>query len=186
MAKAIAFDIATELITKLSSRPLSQVGLCWNLKHVIDDLKRIVRTIKAVLLDIEEKLVTDNLVKVWLEELKDVLYDVDDLFDDFSTEALQKDLIGGNKLTKELDDFSTEALRKDLLGGNKLTKEVRLFFSSLNQFAYGLKMGRKIKTIKARLISIGSEAKVFNLVERDRPMETSFMTKKRQLTHSKR
>ncbi|TYG48036.1 hypothetical protein ES288_D11G390900v1 [Gossypium darwinii] len=45
-------------------------------------------------------------------------------------------------------------------------------------------MGRKIKTIKARLISIGSEAKVFNLVERDRPMETSFMTKKRQQTHS--
>ncbi|PPD67468.1 hypothetical protein GOBAR_DD35655 [Gossypium barbadense] len=45
-------------------------------------------------------------------------------------------------------------------------------------------MGRKIKTIKARLISIGSEAKAFNLVERDRPMEISFMTKKRQLTHS--
>ncbi|PPD67469.1 hypothetical protein GOBAR_DD35656 [Gossypium barbadense] len=162
MAEAIAFDLALELITKLSSRALSQVGMWWNLKHDLDDLKRTVRTIKAVLLDAEEKSVTDNLVKVWLEELKDVLYDADDL----------------------LDDFSTEALRKDLMGGNKLTKEVRLFFSSSNQFAYGLKMGRKIKTIKARLFSIASEAKVFNLVERHRPMETSFMTKKRQQTHS--
>ncbi|TYH47276.1 hypothetical protein ES332_D11G399800v1 [Gossypium tomentosum] len=162
MAEAIAFDIAAELIIKLSSRALSQVGLWWNLKHDIHELKRTVCQIKAVLLDAEEKSVTDNLVKVWLEELKDVLYDADDL----------------------LDDFSTEALRKDLSGGSKLTKEVRLFFSSSNQFAYGLKMGRKIKSIKARLFSIASEAKVFNLVERDRPMETSFMTKKRQQTHS--
>ncbi|TYI03981.1 hypothetical protein ES332_A11G382200v1 [Gossypium tomentosum] len=162
MAEAIAFDLAAELITKLSSFTLSQIGLWWNAKDDLDDLKSTVSTIKVVLLDAEERSVTSQLVKDWLEKLRDVLYDANDL----------------------LDDFSTEALRKDLLGGNKLTKEVRLFFSSSNQFAYGLKMGRKMKAIKARLISIGSEAKVFNLVERDRPMETSFMTKKRQQTHS--
>ncbi|MFQ6635824.1 hypothetical protein Gotur_010203, partial [Gossypium turneri] len=162
MAEAIAFDIATELIIKLSSLALSQIGLWWNLKDDLDDLERTVSTIKAVLLDAEEKSATNNLVKVWLEELKDVLYDADDL----------------------IDDFSTETLRKDLMGENKLTKEVRLFFSSSNQFAYGLKIGRKIKAIKARLASIGSEAKMFDFVERDRPMETSFMTKKRQQTHS--
>ncbi|PPS09592.1 hypothetical protein GOBAR_AA11033 [Gossypium barbadense] len=134
----------------------------WWVDDDLDDLKSTVSTIKAVLLDAEERSVTSQLVKDWLEKLRDVLYDADDL----------------------LDDFSTEALGKDLLGGNKLTKEVRLFFSSSNQFAYGLKMGRKMKAIKARLISIGSEAKVFNLVERDRPAETSFMTKKRQQTHS--
>ncbi|KAG8479820.1 hypothetical protein CXB51_029564 [Gossypium anomalum] len=162
MAQEIAFDIATELIIKLSSRALSQVGLWWNLKHDIADLKHTVCQIKAVLLDAEERSVTDNLVKNWLEELKDVLYDADDL----------------------LDDFSTEALRKDLLGGNKLTKEVRLFYSSSNQFAYGLKIGGKIKAIKARLASIESEANTFRFMERDRPAETSFMTKKRQETHS--
>ncbi|MFQ6635810.1 hypothetical protein Gotur_010204, partial [Gossypium turneri] len=162
MAEAIAFNIAAELIIKLSSPALSQVGLWWNLKHDLDDLKSIVSTIKAVLLDAEEKSVTDNLIKVWLEELKDVLYDADDL----------------------LDDFSAEALRKDLLGGNKLTKEVRLFFSSSNQFAYGLKMARKIKAIKARSASIEREANTFCFIPRDRSAETSFMTKKRQETHS--
>ncbi|KAB2006807.1 hypothetical protein ES319_D11G373300v1 [Gossypium barbadense] len=85
-----------------------------------------VSSIKAVVLDAEERSVTSHLVKDWLEKLKDVLYDADDL----------------------LDDFSTEALRKDLMGGNKLTKEVRLFFSSSNQFAYGLKMGKKIKALR--------------------------------------
>ncbi|TYJ12512.1 hypothetical protein E1A91_A11G356700v1 [Gossypium mustelinum] len=162
MPEAIAFDFAKLLITKSSSPALSQIGLWWNLKHDIHDLKRTVCQIKAVLLDAEERSVNDNLVKNWLEELKDVLYDADDL----------------------LDDFSTEALRKDVLGGNKLTKEVRLFFSSSNQFAYGLKMGRKIKAIKARLASIESEANTFRFIPRDRTAETSFMTKKRQQTHS--
>ncbi|KAG4123595.1 hypothetical protein ERO13_D11G335700v2 [Gossypium hirsutum] len=162
MAEAIAFDIAAELIIKLSSRALSQLGLWWNLKHDLDDLKSTVSTIKAVLLDAEERSVTSHLVKDWLEKLKDVLYDADDL----------------------LDDFSTEALRKDLMGGNKLTKEVRLFFSSSNQFAYGLQMGRKMKAIKARLASIEREANTFGFIPRDRPAETSFMTKRRQQTHS--
>ncbi|TYH47266.1 hypothetical protein ES332_D11G399200v1 [Gossypium tomentosum] len=141
MAEAIAFDLAVELITKLSSFTLSQIGLWWNVKDDLDDLKSTVSTIKTVLLDAEERSVTSHRVKDWLEKLKDVLYDADDL----------------------LDDFSTEALRKDLLGGSKLTKEVRLFFSSSNQFAYSLKMGRQIKAIKARLTLIGSEAKMFNL-----------------------
>ncbi|KAG4123577.1 hypothetical protein ERO13_D11G334425v2 [Gossypium hirsutum] len=174
MAEAIAFDLAVELITKLSSFTLSQIGLWWNVKDDLDDLKSTVSTIKAVLLDAEERshgvqggvleigqpcccyilwlkcMQLDDMlqhicllhrVKDWLEKLKDVLYDADHL----------------------LDDFSTEALRKDLLGGSKLTKEVRIFFSSSNQFAYSLKMGRQIKAIKARLTLIGSEAKMFNL-----------------------
>ncbi|KAL1146475.1 hypothetical protein V6Z11_A11G376000 [Gossypium hirsutum] len=162
MAEAIAFDIAGGLASKLSSLALSQIGLWWNFKDDIEDLKNTISTIKGVLLDAEEQSMTSNLVKNWLEKLKDALYDADDL----------------------LDDFSTEALRKDLLSGNKLTKEVRLFFSSSNQFVYGLKMGRQIKAIKARLTSIGSEAKMFNLVERDSLVEPSFMSKKRQRTHS--
>ncbi|PPS01118.1 hypothetical protein GOBAR_AA19540 [Gossypium barbadense] len=162
MAEAIAFDIAVELITKLSSFAVSQIGLWWNVKDDLDDLGTTVSTIKAVILDAEEKSMTNNLITVWLEALKDALYDADDL----------------------LDDFSTETLRKDLMGGKKLMKEVRLFFSSSNQFAYGLKIGRKIKAIKARLASIESKANTFGFMVRDRPLETSFMTKKRQQTHS--
>ncbi|TYI58721.1 hypothetical protein E1A91_D11G380500v1 [Gossypium mustelinum] len=162
MADAIAFDLATELITKLSSRALSQIGLWWNLKHDIDDLKRTVYAIKDVLLDAGEKSVTYEGLRLWVEQVTDALYDADDL----------------------LDDFSTEALRKDLMSGNKLTKEVRLFFSSSNQFAYSLKMGRKIKAIKARLASIGSEVQMYDFASRFSRVETSFMTKKWQQMHS--
>ncbi|MBA0878364.1 hypothetical protein Goshw_002226 [Gossypium schwendimanii] len=77
---------------------------------------------------------TSTLVKDWLEKLKDAFYAADDW----------------------LDDFSTEALRKDLLSRNKLMKEVCLFFSSSNQFAYGAKMGHQIK---ARMFYLVEEIK---------------------------
>ncbi|GMI79688.1 hypothetical protein like AT3G14470 [Hibiscus trionum] len=158
MAESIAFDI----ITTLGSPLLQQLGLWWNLKDDLQDLKSIVSAIKAVLLDAEEKSASSNRVKDFLEKLKDVLYDADDL----------------------LDDIRTEAQRKDLMSGNKLTKEVRVFLSSTNQVAYGLKMGRKIKAIMARLSSIQSEANTFNFVEREHPVETPFMARRRQQTHS--
>ncbi|KAL4379204.1 hypothetical protein GQ457_02G041090 [Hibiscus cannabinus] len=158
MAESIAYDI----ITTLGSPLLQQLGLWWNLKDDLDGLKSTVSTIKAVLLDAEEKSATSNLVKDCLEKLKDALYDADDI----------------------LDDIRTEASKKDLLRGNKLAKEVRVFFSSTNQVAYGLKMGRKIKAIKARLSSIQSDPNMLNLVERGHPVETPFMVRRRQQTHS--
>ncbi|GMI79692.1 hypothetical protein like AT3G14470 [Hibiscus trionum] len=158
MAEAIAFNV----ITKLSSPLLQQLGLWWNFKDDLHDLQSIVSAIRAVLLDAEERSVSNNLVKDCLEKLKDALYDADDI----------------------LDDIHTEALRKDMMSGNKLKKEVRLFFSSSNQFVYGLKMGRKIKAIKARLSSIQSQTLMLNLVEREHPVETPFMARRRQQTHS--
>ncbi|MBA0619543.1 hypothetical protein Godav_028699, partial [Gossypium davidsonii] len=44
---------------------------------------------------------TSSLVKDWLEKLKGAFYDADDWLDDFSTEALQKDLLSRSKLMKE-------------------------------------------------------------------------------------
>ncbi|GFZ00622.1 hypothetical protein Acr_14g0002570 [Actinidia rufa] len=55
--------------------------------------ERTLREIRAVLDDAEEKQITDNLVNLWLEELQDLAYDLDDLLDEFSTEALRYKLI---------------------------------------------------------------------------------------------
>ncbi|MBA0716768.1 hypothetical protein Golax_015574, partial [Gossypium laxum] len=61
MAEAIAFDLTVKLITKLSSPTLSQIGLWWNLKDDLHDLKSTVPAIKAVLLDAEERSVISHL-----------------------------------------------------------------------------------------------------------------------------
>ncbi|XP_028112700.1 putative disease resistance RPP13-like protein 1, partial [Camellia sinensis] len=45
--------------------------------------------IEAVLVDADEKQVTEGGIKIWLEDLQDLAYDVDDILDEFSTEALR-------------------------------------------------------------------------------------------------
>ncbi|XP_065870671.1 putative disease resistance protein RGA3 isoform X2 [Euphorbia lathyris] len=95
-------------------------------------------------------------VKNWLGMLSEAMYDADDL----------------------LDEFSTEALRQQVMGGSKTTKKVRLFFSGSNQFAFGIKMGHKIKALRERLDGIAAEKNKFHLEER------VFVVKGRDQTHS--
>ena len=49
--------------------------------------------IKAVLSDAEEKQLTDQAVKIWLDSLRDLAYDVEDILDVFATRALEHKLI---------------------------------------------------------------------------------------------
>ncbi|KAL6327464.1 hypothetical protein AAG906_019777 [Vitis piasezkii] len=46
-----------------------------------------------ILHDAEEKHMTDPLVKMWLDELGDLAYDVEDILDSFATEALRRNLM---------------------------------------------------------------------------------------------
>ncbi|XWS74560.1 hypothetical protein CRYUN_Cryun01aG0008700 [Craigia yunnanensis] len=55
----------------------------------------ILRNIHAVLADAEGKQMQSRAVKIWLDDLQDLAYDVDDILDEFATEAL------GRKLMKE-------------------------------------------------------------------------------------
>ncbi|KAG2668831.1 hypothetical protein I3760_14G008400 [Carya illinoinensis] len=49
-------------------------------------------SVKFVLEDSEEKQLTDSSVKEWVDELKDVIYDAEDILDEIATEALQSKL----------------------------------------------------------------------------------------------
>ncbi|KAL5783846.1 hypothetical protein ACOSP7_008875 [Xanthoceras sorbifolium] len=48
---------------------------------------------EAVLADAEEKQLTYKLVKMWLDDLRDLAYDMDDLLDEFATEELERKLM---------------------------------------------------------------------------------------------
>ena len=69
--------------------------------------KRMLLKIQAVLDDAEEKQVTNGSVKIWLDELEDLAYDVDDILDEFATEALRRELDPEpkSKMQKVLDGY---------------------------------------------------------------------------------
>ena len=158
MAEGVLFNVAEGIIGQLGNLALKEIGLIWGVKDELQKLKNTVTIIKAVLHDAEEHQALSNAIKDWVERLKDVFFEADDL----------------------LDDFFTEVLRREVMTRNKKAKEVRIFFSKSNQLAYGLKMGHKIKSIRERLDAIAADRK-FHLEAR--PRETQGSSRGRESHH---
>ncbi|KAJ9158565.1 hypothetical protein P3X46_024134 [Hevea brasiliensis] len=160
MAEGIISNVAGELITKLGSRHIRTIGLWGGVKAELKKLENTVSMIQAVVLDAEEQYSKSNQVKIWVESLKEALYDAEDL----------------------LDEFSAHALRQQVMKGCGIAKEVRLFFSSSNQFAYGLKMAFEIKAIRDRLKGIHENRSMFYLEEGC--LKKHLKSEEREQTHS--
>ncbi|MBA0724079.1 hypothetical protein Golax_020789, partial [Gossypium laxum] len=111
MAEGILFDLVGKMLEGLVSLAAEELGAAWGLKEEIDKLDRTASTIGAVLSAAEDQRNRNNhQVRLWLENLKDVLYDV--------------------------DEFSSDALRQKIVAGDGKLKKIRLFFSKSNQLAY--------------------------------------------------
>ncbi|KAK4591857.1 hypothetical protein RGQ29_016351 [Quercus rubra] len=160
MAEAILFGLAQKMIENLGSQTFQEIGSLWGVKGELEKIKNTVSTIQAVLLDAAEKQSHDHQVKDWLQKLNDAVYEADDL----------------------LSEFSTEAMRRRAVSGNKVTKEVRTFFSKSNQLAFRGKMSSKIKAMRQKLNAIAEDRKNFRLEEYH--VETNVVSRKREPTHS--
>ncbi|XP_050139644.1 putative disease resistance protein RGA3 [Malus sylvestris] len=158
MAEGVLFNVAARIIGRLGSLAFQEIGLIWGVQDELHKLQEIVAGFQGVLLDAEQKQ-TNNEVKVWLESVEDVVYEADDLLDEFNTEAQQRQMMCGN---------------------TKMAKKVHLFFSSSNQLAFGLKMSYKIKDINKRLREVASR-RAFPLEVNHE--DTRFIIRER-ITHS--
>ncbi|XP_038897566.1 putative disease resistance protein RGA4 [Benincasa hispida] len=143
MAEAILFDIAGEILMKLSSQAFQRLGMLFGLKDNLNKLTATVSTIKDVLLDAEGRQTKGHLLENWLQKLEEALYDAEDV----------------------LDELSTEALHREVMTRDKNAKQVRIFFSKSNQIAFNYSMARQIKKIWERLDAIDAEKKQFHLHE---------------------
>ena len=159
MEEGALFSVAKGITDEASNLLAQEIVLLWNLKDNMEKLNDTVLTISAVIQDAEEKQQHNNQVRVWLKRLNDALFEADDL----------------------LDDISTKALQREVMTRNKKAKEVLIFFSKSNQLVYGLKMGHKVKGIRERLDGIKRDRE-FHLDER--PVETQVGDYRVRETHS--
>ncbi|XP_023908038.1 putative disease resistance protein RGA3 [Quercus suber] len=162
MADAILYGVVQKIIESLGSSTLKQIGSIWGVKGDLEKMNNTVLTIRAVLLDAEEQQVQNHQVKHWLNRLRDVVFDADDL----------------------LSEFSTHVFRLKVMGGDKMAKKVRIFFSSSNQLVFSLNMACKIKAMRERLNDISNDRHQFQLKLVDCPLETRVVTRGRDQTHS--
>ncbi|KAH9726720.1 putative disease resistance RPP13-like protein 1 [Citrus sinensis] len=97
------------------------------------------KMIQAVLCDAEEKQLTDEAVKMWLDELQDLAYDAEDILDEFATQALESKLMAQNQ------DSSGQVL--SFIPASLKPKAIMFNYS----------MGSKIKDITSRLEQLCQE-----------------------------
>ncbi|TYI29613.1 hypothetical protein ES332_A05G329000v1 [Gossypium tomentosum] len=110
---------------------------------LLKKLKPTLMSVKAVLDDAENKQITNPNVKSWTDELKDAVYDADDLLDEISTEALR------NKIESE---YQITAM-----------KQVNSFFSSFYPFKD--EMQSKLEEILGRLDYLLNQKQILGLKE---------------------
>ncbi|KAM7478168.1 hypothetical protein LguiA_026381 [Lonicera macranthoides] len=159
-ADSFVFQTAGQILGKLTTLAFREIGSIWGVKKNFKRLESTVSAIKAVLLDAAEQKKKNRQVEDWLEKLQDVLYDFDDVLDDFMTEDLR---------------------RKVVIKGSK-RKRVKNFFSSSNSLVLRITMSRKLKNIRSRLEDIDADRKQFGLVER--APDSPFVYPLREQTHS--
>ncbi|XP_075674350.1 putative disease resistance protein RGA4 [Castanea sativa] len=162
MADAILYGIVQTIIESLGSSTLQPIGSIWGVKDDLKKMKNTVLAIQAVLQDAEEQQVENHQVKHWLMNLRDAVYDADDL----------------------LSEFTTHVLQRQLMDGDKLVKKVRIFFSSSNPLVFNLEMARKLKAMRERFNDISNDRDQFQLKLVGCPLETRVVTRGRDQTHS--
>ncbi|KAK9289623.1 hypothetical protein L1049_007781 [Liquidambar formosana] len=159
-AEIILSIIAKGVLDKIASLTFSEISMVRGVNKEMEKFKKTLSSIKAVLSDAEEQQVKNHTVQDWLEKLKDVVYDVDDV----------------------LDEISTEVLRQKVETHGSILKQVDNFFSHSNPVAFSFKISRKIKDIRERLDDIVLERRNFHFKEQ--VVDAQVQNKVREQSHS--
>ncbi|KAL3597685.1 hypothetical protein D5086_009322 [Populus alba] len=130
------------LLRKLTSGELLNFVRKTQVEKELNKWKLKLSEIDAVLKDADEKPITSSTVKIWLTKLRDLAYDVEDVLDEFQTEAL------ASKVRAE-SQASSSTVRKLL----------PTCCAGLNPSAIELnmRMGSRLRGITTRLEAIAKE-----------------------------
>ncbi|KAK9110133.1 hypothetical protein Sjap_018193 [Stephania japonica] len=132
-------NVSSEILKKLGSFATHELGLMFGFKGELRKLKNIVEMILAVLEDAEVRQAKENAVRIWLQRLKQAVYDAEDV----------------------LDVVAYEALRRKM--GRRFKNKVHKFVWLPIQLAFRLKMAHKLQGIIRKLDDIAKQKNDFDL-----------------------
>ncbi|KAH7514977.1 hypothetical protein FEM48_Zijuj11G0147500 [Ziziphus jujuba var. spinosa] len=143
----MAEALLTIMFENLNSLIQKGFGLLWGVNKEMEKLSSILSTIRAVLEDAEEKQLRNRAIKNWLQKLKDVSGELDDILDECSMEA-------------SLLEYKTQRFGS--------TQKVKAsFLSCLNpkNTWFRFQIAKKMEDVSERLDDIAKEREKFHLRE---------------------
>nr|XP_043611876.1 putative disease resistance RPP13-like protein 1 [Erigeron canadensis] len=139
MAEVLVSAVVTVLVDKLYSGALMNFARSQGIDSQLKKWKKKLPLIQAVLADAGQKEITQKAVELWLMELQDVAYDIDDVLDDIATEVMRR------KLNQQESHANTTA--------SKVMKIIPVCCTNFipHNFMYGREISSKLDEITARL-----------------------------------
>ncbi|PRQ20582.1 putative P-loop containing nucleoside triphosphate hydrolase, leucine-rich repeat domain, L [Rosa chinensis] len=97
MVEALISVLLEKLASIVFEHTKQAVTLVLNAEEDVHSFRSNLEAIQAVLEDAEKKQVTEARVRDWLQKLKDVSYEMDDVLDEWNTEILKQQVEEGKK-----------------------------------------------------------------------------------------
>ncbi|CAK8560090.1 unnamed protein product [Lathyrus sativus] len=110
MPQQIICGVAENIINKLASAAFREFGRIYGVMDELERLKSTLDSIKAEILDAEDKQQQNRAIQIWIRRLKDdVLHPADDLLDEFLIQDMRHKT-PKNRMTKVLHSFSLNSI----------------------------------------------------------------------------
>nr|XP_043611861.1 putative disease resistance RPP13-like protein 1 [Erigeron canadensis] len=162
MAELVVGAVVTVLIEKLLAGDFMKFVQSQGIDSQLKKWNRTLPMIQAVLADAAQKQITQKLVELWMVELQDLVYDIEDVLDDIATEAIKRNL-------KESDGSTISSKAR------KMIPTCCTSYTPCN-IMYGRKMSSKLDELTTRLQDLFELSVSLGL---NKNGETSSRTKKR-------
>ncbi|PIA27581.1 hypothetical protein AQUCO_07600034v1, partial [Aquilegia coerulea] len=127
-----------------------EVALLVGVRKEVENLTDILTILCAVIEDAEEKQVKNKSVKVWLEQLKDISYDAEDVLDEWNTKTLISRI---------------QRLDASAPFNKKVWSNLFAFFSCFKSVGVRHNIGVKLRELNERLDGVAKKKELYNLTE---------------------
>ncbi|XP_047978102.1 putative disease resistance protein RGA1 [Salvia hispanica] len=92
MTDAIVSAVVESVATMIKDKIRYEVNLVKGVKKELQNLSKKLNTIRKVLDDAEKKALNDQIVKIWLKQLENTTYEMDDILDEWNYSLLKHKL----------------------------------------------------------------------------------------------